>query len=362
MEIMFNNKRGFSEVITSLIIILLVIVAIMVVWIVIRNVIDQGSEQISLSQFTIDLELERVVVNPTSIDVTVKRNAGQGELTGLKFIVSDGANSQAIDSSETLSELEQKTITLNYVGIVKSVAVAPVIKQGTTNSVRDISDTITYSSIETIESIPGLVSWWKFEGNANDEMGLNNGVISGATSTSGKYGNGYKFDGAGSMITVTDHTSLQISGPITLMAWIKPESSSGNAVQIVSKGDGFTTFPYALTMLSPSSHVYFLYNDGNPTVDTSNIASTPSNSIQTNNWNHLTGRFNGTTLSIYLNGNLRESKPKTALPGSLTGNLVIGNLESGGMGFNGTIDEVMIFNRSLSESEIQAVYNLDLSN
>jgi len=86
------KKKGLSTVVTTLIIILLVLVAIGIIWVVISNVITQGSEQIFLDKFTMDLDLKNVNANNGSNTVTmdVKRNAGKGDLYGLKFIFNDG--------------------------------------------------------------------------------------------------------------------------------------------------------------------------------------------------------------------------------------------------------------------------------
>ncbi len=67
------NKRGLSGVVTSLILILLVLVAVGIVWVVVKNIISEGSEQVSLGMFTVDLEIKNVKVNEGGVDVKVER-------------------------------------------------------------------------------------------------------------------------------------------------------------------------------------------------------------------------------------------------------------------------------------------------
>ncbi|MFH1607847.1 MAG: hypothetical protein ABIA78_01815 [archaeon] len=128
-----KNKRGLSTVITSLIIILLVLVAVGIVWIVIRNVIETGSEEIELGQFTLDLDIKDVSVGTENISMNIKRNAGKGELTGIKFIFNDGFNSEILEETNiNLEELGQRgfSFVLNQLNLsnVETISVAPMYK------------------------------------------------------------------------------------------------------------------------------------------------------------------------------------------------------------------------------------------
>ena len=64
--------------VTSLLIILLVLVAVGVVWGVVRGLISNSADQVSLGALTINLEIENVKVTDTGVDVRVKRNVGDG--------------------------------------------------------------------------------------------------------------------------------------------------------------------------------------------------------------------------------------------------------------------------------------------
>ncbi|MEK6925641.1 MAG: LamG domain-containing protein [Nanoarchaeota archaeon] len=361
-----KEKRGMSEVIATLIIILLVIVAILVVWGVVRNVIDTGAEQITLDKFTINIELEKAVVSQNSIDVTVKRNPGQGELSGFRFVISDGTNSQIIDSTATLSELEQKTISLNYVGIVKSVGVAPIIKQGTSTAVQEVKDTIEFSSKDAVKNTNGLVSWWRFEGNANDEMGLNDGTpMAGATLAQGRFGQGYKFDQTPERIEIQDSASLQLEQKnMTIIAWINIQDSS-TLRPIMDKKNIFDPSGEGYGMLAQGINPTSFFPVFSVNFQQAYSASSPHSAgqwIQVAASQHINST--GSTKRIYTNGNFEGQSIFAPVAGDSTGyNLIIGYY-SGAFGdwtANGTIDEVMIFSRSLSDQEIQAIYNLDLN-
>ena len=211
-----GKKRGLSGVVTTLILISLSLVAIIIIWIVIRNIVESGSEQVELGQYTLDMEIQKVVENSTGTSVTIQRNAGQGQLTGVKIIISDGTNIYQYDQKNIVfNELETKTFVLNYIGIVKTVSVSPIVKSGNSEQAQNPVDTSEYSNYNAIKAMPGLVSWWRMEGNANDEMGLNDGNFSTLYAppplVNGKIGKAYEFITIDQpMIKVTDSASLQL--------------------------------------------------------------------------------------------------------------------------------------------------------
>jgi hypothetical protein len=124
------NKRGLSSVIATLLIILLVIVSVSIVWVVVKNLLTKGSEDISIDKFTIDLEIVSIKQNveKTSVNVKVKRNAGEGELDGIVFLIYDGEETHRIEvKNASLQPLEMKTYTLAYEGEIVSMSVLPLI-------------------------------------------------------------------------------------------------------------------------------------------------------------------------------------------------------------------------------------------
>src|SRR3989304_5627712 len=128
-----SSTKGLSDVVTTLVIILISLVAIGVVWVVIQNVIQKGSEQVELGQFTLDLQIKAVQVQDENVTIViVKRNPGEGEFVGMNFIFSDGQNSEIIRENISLQELEEKTFTFTLTTIstsaLKSVSVAPIYR------------------------------------------------------------------------------------------------------------------------------------------------------------------------------------------------------------------------------------------
>ena len=144
------DKKGLSEVVTTLIIILLVLVAIGIVWAVVNNILSSGSEQVGLEQFSIDVNFLRASINGNAVTLTVKRAAGNGNMSGLKFILSDGSNSEEFSETSSLTELQEKTFVVTLISLnpvnLRTAAVAPVFIRNGKETIGDITDTYTFGS------------------------------------------------------------------------------------------------------------------------------------------------------------------------------------------------------------------------
>jgi hypothetical protein len=130
-----KNRRGLSTVIVTLILILVSLVAVGVIWVVVRNVIQTGTEEVGLSQFSLNAKIMNVLVdnNSNNISLTVKRNAGEGELIGISFVFSNSnADTEVITRNVSLKELEQMKFYFHLntsVSDLISVSIVPLIKQ-----------------------------------------------------------------------------------------------------------------------------------------------------------------------------------------------------------------------------------------
>ena len=109
------GKRGLSAVITTLIIILLVLVAVGIIWVVVRNLLQEGAEQIDISAKCLAVDMTAVsvtaVTNETgNYSVTLKRSAGGEAIGGLKLTLFNSTdNSGVMDFGTAPDELETKT-------------------------------------------------------------------------------------------------------------------------------------------------------------------------------------------------------------------------------------------------------------
>ncbi|PLX21290.1 hypothetical protein C0584_03125 [Candidatus Parcubacteria bacterium] len=203
----------------------------------------------------------------------------------------------------------------------------------------------------------GLVGYWTFDGPdidwdnnlVYDKSGEgNNGVASGSPiAVNGKFGQAFEFDGIDDFIQVSDDTSLDISSEITLSAWVRPGDEDATN-RVISKNDD----AYELTVNADETVSFGIntwYGDADKTI-TSDIA------LIQGEWSHIVGIFDGDNLAVYVNN---VSKVEDTAESSITLNndeLFIGRRLSAGREFSGRIDEVRIYNRALSSSELGTLY------
>jgi hypothetical protein len=201
----------------------------------------------------------------------------------------------------------------------------------------------------------GLVGWWPFNGNANDESGNgNNGTVNGATLTTDRFGNAnkaYSFDGVNDYIEVSDNNSLDINGSITISVWINPTTlGSYRLVDKVSVNfGGAYGFDFSSSSLTPNNIDRLRYLNGGE-------QSLPFGLTTNQNFNIIVV-YNQIDLKYYINGVLNNSIPKTGLANNNNNPLRFGaNSLLNGNWFNGVLDDIGIWNRALSQQEISDLY------
>ncbi|HEB47141.1 MAG TPA: hypothetical protein ENI22_01595 [Candidatus Pacearchaeota archaeon] len=112
---MTTGKRGLSAVITTLIIILLVLVAVGIIWVVVRNLLQEGAEQIDISAKCLSVDMSAVSVTAVAnasgdYSVTLKRKAGGDAIGGIKLTLFNSTdNSGVMEFGLALTELETRT-------------------------------------------------------------------------------------------------------------------------------------------------------------------------------------------------------------------------------------------------------------
>ena len=204
-----------------------------------------------------------------------------------------------------------------------------------------------------------LKGWYPFNGNANDLSGNgNNGTVNGATLVNDRYSNtnsAYSFDGVTSHINVNKPPF--INAPFTISVWINVTTLGVNT--IVSLGE-LGSIPYQKLYLSPD------YGAGTPSIGAAgtNDITSSTNAVTANNWTHLTltvTNYSTNGVKFYVNGILLGANTKNGLDLSLPTNnsgFAIGkhSVQSGTLFFKGKIDELGLWNRILSSSEIKDLY------
>jgi hypothetical protein len=199
----------------------------------------------------------------------------------------------------------------------------------------------------------GLVGHWTFDGydmlqNVADVSGQgNNGSLQGQTSTStviGKLGQALSF-GNGS--------SIDITSAITISAWIKTSGAAVTIARIVDKFTGAGVNGYMLSVGNNTGGVEdFLYFDVG---GTSGFDVSGTSDIDDGEWHHVVGVNDLTNVFVYVDG-VQENSDTGGAPQSDSNPLIGKNNQDATHNFVGIIDDVRIYNRALSASEIKQLY------
>ncbi len=219
--------------------------------------------------------------------------------------------------------------------------------------------------IDTIEPPPNLVSWWPGENTAWDVAGIGRGSMKNAAHNGmdayapGKVGRAFVFDG------VDDHiqgrpTGISLVQELTIEAWINPTSTTGEREIISKRNDDNANISYALFLRDG----HLVYTSRMAGVD-SELADTGT--IATNQWTHVAMTESYTAgRKLYVNGTVVASaaglppvRPVTTGVLSIGAYVTTANpTATPGAPFAGSIDELSLFNRALSSTEIGFVVNV----
>jgi biopolymer transport protein ExbB len=208
----------------------------------------------------------------------------------------------------------------------------------------------------------GFVGVWHLKNGttlsgADSTTNANNGTITSVTATTGKIDGGMASTGTGG-INVGNGTSLQITGDITLSAWVKQTSIPANGTMLIAKDKDTGGRAYTLSTQDTTPKAFFYVNGGASTdiINGSTI-------LTVGNWYYIVGtRLNSTkALNIYLNGstNATQKTGTVASIPSATANATLGYREYTGFNgnLNGSLDECRIANVVRDSSWIFAEYN-----
>jgi len=280
-----------------------------------------------------------------------------------------GGNKQTFNASPKDQYGNPITATITWssnnpsVGTISSAGVFTAVAAGTT-TITATSGSVSESATVTVIVTSGLVGDWHFDGSASDSSGNgNHGTINGATFVQGVSGQALSFDGVDDMVVVPHSSSLSLEN-YTMEAWIKRNQNNESGITeyiLVKRYEPSWMDNYGLSISSNGTVGAGSYS---PDIWTWFGVESKKN-ISAGNWYHIVATYDRTTLKIYINGVLDNSVNTQYTPYQNNYQLVIGRgcvgdpcmFKPSSPSFNGTIDEVRIYNRALSASEIQASYN-----
>ncbi len=234
-----------------------------------------------------------------------------------------------------------------------------------------LATTTTAQTVPSYVPSNGLVGWWPFNGNANDESGNgNNGAVNGATLTTDRFGNtskAYSFDGINNWIQVEDASTLR-PGYLTLASWVYANNNAENPIITKTRignpngpdgGEQYLLFYSKFNNQNTAGSFQIKRNGGcvNGGVGWNRI--TQNNlSFGTGGWHHITATYDGLIMKLYIDGQLSGifNPPSGLIDNCVNGSFNIGRSWPNNSSFNGKIDDIGIWNRALTQQEITDLY------
>jgi hypothetical protein len=214
------------------------------------------------------------------------------------------------------------------------------------------------------------LAWWKFDeghdtphnsgslGSSLDGTNWNMDdppTYGSGWTNKGKFGKALNFDGINDFVQTSASTFVSGSPGLTVSAWFNYNAIDINGTMIVSQGT-FGCAANSTFQLRLNSPTQFTWNVCDGTNDTDWDVDVPS--MAQNTWYHVVATWNGPLADIYING-VKAGETTTSITSLYTGSLpvYIGSNAGGDTFFNGTIDEVKVYNYALSADEVKVEYN-----
>jgi len=198
-----------------------------------------------------------------------------------------------------------------------------------------------------------LIHHWRLDENtaagvtvAVDSVGGLNGDIQGATSVPGKSGNAFSFNGADDVVTIDNFVPPQQG---TIVFWLNPALSKSKERILGAGGD------YEVWLRGNGELKNELFDNGSSTIGTGPGA------LNANEWNHVATTYDSTTttVEIYLDGELSVAGTAEVPSTPIQTTLLLGHRAGAAAGehYEGLLDDLRIYDRVLSEAEVNALAN-----
>lgn len=350
------NERGISAVVAMLLIVMLVVAGVVIIWVGVLPMISEDLEFSALDGWVSVVGTGVYTLYDASREVAivqVEREIDEGTMNRIRISFSVDGNS--ISSSVVAPGSGQKKVyafDLSDYGKPDSVAVSPIFVSSSgkervglvTSEVKILSGTVSKvrgvvygMGVDFFSEVPtdGLVSIWTFSGDVDDGWGENDGTRVGDANTDGGVLN---LDGTGDYVDC-GNVGIPINGPATISGWFKFDAVGGGVNRNLHN---------LLYVHGGNSNIYMPYNAqlwG---------GSNPSLGV----WYHIVLTYNGiaSNSELYMNAVKKDMlQPSSSNIGALTDF----RLGGGGQGvLDGMIDDVMVFNRVLTQEEVVVIYEI----
>lgn len=281
-----------------------------------------------------------------TISASASDNVG---VSGVTFLVDNVVVGGAEDTTSPYSVVWNSTTVSSG---VHTIIARARDASGNLGDSQPVSVTVSNTQVQ------GLVAAYSFDeasgATANDSSGqgntatLNNGVAS----VVGKNGRAASFDGVNDYITIPNSASTNISGSaLTLSMWINPQPiASGDSVVIGKFWNATMSSPYYQygLELGGGSRTDFIVGTA-----AGQLVASGGTTLPYNQWSHLAVTFDGSQVRTYVNGTLVNTQALSATITARGNPIRIGADASTAQFYKGMLDDLRIYNRVLTQAEIQ---------
>lgn len=209
-----------------------------------------------------------------------------------------------------------------------------------------------------------LVNYWKLNGNSFDFVGGFSGADTSVAYAQqyGYIGQGAAFNGATSKIVCSSLTSIRSQSAISFSYWFYCGWIGGQQVHLAQ----FDSASHNLFRIQQNTASLRFYIMNAITDGGTNYVDAPASILSLGRWYHVACVFDGSLTGstnrarIYLNSVLQSTTATGTIPATTTAGtspFFIGNMSSGSVVTNGYIDEVAVYTRALSQTDIDSLYN-----
>jgi hypothetical protein len=306
-----------------------------------------------------------VLSNSTLYHLVVVHTPYDGVSANVQFYVNGSPDGSAIfdigtPSVATVKQIGTKSDTATfYTGMIDEVGIWS----------RDLSAsevTDLYNSGAGLQYPTGILPLWSdllayytADNTPNDALGTYNGTLTnGATYGTGIINNGFSFDGVNDYVDIGNNLDFDGSTPFSISCWIKTSVTGANQV-FVSKFNS-STVGYLFRKSSNGSNLNFVIGAGSSAYFSINSVGL---NLVNNVYSMITVTYDGTGgagVKFYQDGVLLSNSgiwnTYNGSSSSNTESFKIGSFDNSYF-FNGSIDEVSVFNKELSASEVTELYN-----
>ncbi len=295
------------------------------------------------------------LINSSNISVISLNTTAFESAPMLQFVNSNSS----LNLNYSYTNLSKNELIVNGLSLLTNYSISITLNSSCLNS--NCSNATWAGGPPNVDS--ATAGLWHFDEGSGTTVADSSGNGNTATFfgtpqwTTGRFGTGLQIAGYGSYsgVNISDSTSLDITGNLTVELWFNKPVVISISEYLLQKGtNSDSTTNYEIWRNMTDNKIYGTISNGSIYQSVSSITV-----VQPNTWYHVAFTENGTNLTLYINGVLENSTSQTILPASNAYSLNIGGrTPNNPSNFNGTIDEVAIYSRAKSASEIAADANL----